>query len=67
MPLLKLPIEVRDDAWICADAFVGPGVVVGVRSIVAARAVVVKDVPDGMIVGGNPACSVKQRPPSNEH
>lgn len=67
MPLLKLPIEIGDDAWICADAFVGPGVVVGVRSIVAARAVAVKDVPDGMIVGGNPACLIMRRHPSHEH
>jgi putative colanic acid biosynthesis acetyltransferase WcaF len=55
MPLVKSMITVGSQAWICADAFIGPGVVVGDRSIVAARAVVVKDIPDGTIVGGNPA------------
>ena len=32
MPLEKPPITINDDAWICADAFVGPGVNVGASS-----------------------------------
>lgn len=55
MPLLKLPISIGADCWICADAFVGPGLDVGDHSILAARAVIVKPVPPGTIVGGNPA------------
>lgn len=62
MPLLKLPVSIGDDVWICAEAFVGPDVTIGARSIVAARAVVVKDVPEDLIVGGNPARLIKQRP-----
>ena len=61
MPLTKPPIDIGDEAWICADAFVGPGVSVGKRSVVAARAVVVKDVATGVIVGGNPAMEIGQR------
>lgn len=61
MPLVKLPIQIGSDAWICADAFVGPGVAIGKRAIVGARAVAVKDVPDDAIVGGNPARLIKQR------
>ena len=61
MPLLKLEVEVGDEAWICADAFVGPGVKVGKQAVVAARAVVVKDVGDGEIVGGNPAKGIGKR------
>lgn len=61
MPLLKLPIEIEDDAWICADAFIGPNVRVGARAIVAARGVVVKDAPADTIVGGNPARKIKAR------
>lgn len=53
--LLKLPIVVGDDAWVCADAFVGPGISIGDRSVAGARAVVVKDVPAGAVVAGNPA------------
>lgn len=61
MTLTKPPIEIGNEAWICADAFVGPGVRVGSRAVVAARAVVVKDVGDGDIVGGNPAKSIGKR------
>jgi putative colanic acid biosynthesis acetyltransferase WcaF len=55
MPVLKLPIEVGDQVWLCAEAFVGPGVRVGVGSIVGARAVVMKSVAPWTVVAGNPA------------
>ncbi len=61
MPLLKPPIVVEDQAWICADAFVGPGVTIGQGAVVAARAVVVKDIEPWSIVAGNPARRIKQR------
>lgn len=61
MPLLKPPIVIGDGVWVCTDAFIGPGVSVGARAIVAARAVVVADVPPDMIVGGNPARTIKPR------
>lgn len=61
MPLLKPPINVEDQAWVCADAYVGPGVTVGEGAVVGARAVAVKDVDDWTIVGGNPARTLKKR------
>jgi putative colanic acid biosynthesis acetyltransferase WcaF len=61
MPLTKPPIQIGNEAWICADAFVGPGVTVGPRAVVAARAVAVKDVAEGEIVGGNPAKRISTR------
>lgn len=61
MPLLKRPITVDNDAWVCADAFIGPGVKVGVGAVVGARAVVVKDVPPWTVVVGNPAREIRQR------
>jgi putative colanic acid biosynthesis acetyltransferase WcaF len=61
MPLKKQPIIVGNDAWICADAFVGPGVVVGEGAVVGARAAVFEDVPSWSIVGGNPARLIKRR------
>jgi putative colanic acid biosynthesis acetyltransferase WcaF len=60
-PLLTPPIHVGDQAWICADAFVGPGVTVGEGAVVGARAVVVKDVEPWNVVAGNPAKFIKQR------
>lgn len=59
--LLKPPIAIGDEVWVCADAFVGPGVTLGDRSIVAAAAVVVRDIPPNAIVAGNPARIVKTR------
>ena len=63
MPLLKLPVTVENEAWICADAFVGPGVKVGRGAVVGARSVVVKDVPPNSTVAGNPAKVVGTREP----
>lgn len=59
-PLLKLPIKIGNDAWICADAFIGPGASVGSWSVVGARAVVMKDVADHFIVVGNPARFIRR-------
>jgi putative colanic acid biosynthesis acetyltransferase WcaF len=61
MPLLKLPIEIGCGAWVCADAFIGPGVCVGEYAIVGARAVAVRDVPAATVVVGNPAIAVRKR------
>lgn len=61
MPLLKPPIEICDGAWICAEAFIGPGITIGNRAIVGARAVVFKDVGNDSIVVGNPAVQIKTR------
>lgn len=69
LPLIKPPVHIGDQAWICADAFVGPGVHVGEGAIVGAAAVATRDVAPWMIVAGNPAKPVKQRemsaPPSS--
>ena len=61
LPLLKPPIVIGNQAWICADAFVGPGVTVGEGAVVGARAVVVKDVEPWTVVAGNPARVIKKR------
>jgi len=61
MPLLKPPIRIEDQAWICADAFVGPGIVVGEGAVVGARAVVMEDVTAWTVVAGNPARAIKKR------
>ncbi len=60
-PLLRPPIVIGSDAWICADAFVGPGVTVGEGAIVGARAVAMKDVKPRSVVVGNPARESKKR------
>jgi putative colanic acid biosynthesis acetyltransferase WcaF len=61
MPLLRLPISVGNDAWICTDAFIGPGVVVKEGAVAGARAAVFQDVEAWSVVGGNPARELKGR------
>ncbi|OJU27105.1 MAG: acetyltransferase [Alphaproteobacteria bacterium 64-6] len=61
MPLLKPPISIERDAWICAEAFVGPGVRIGAHAIIGARCVVMKDVAPGMTMVGNPARAIGHR------
>lgn len=60
-PLITKPIFIRDHAWICSESFIGPGVDVGEGAVVAARAVVVHDVDEYSVVGGNPAIVIKNR------
>mgnify|MGYP001773623724 FL=1 len=50
-----LPITVEDNVWIGGSATILPGVTIGKNSIIAAGAVVTKDVAANTIVGGNPA------------
>jgi putative colanic acid biosynthesis acetyltransferase WcaF len=61
MPLLKPPISIGDEVWVCADAFIGPAVKIEQRAIVAAASVVVKNVSAALVVGGNPARVIKVR------
>jgi putative colanic acid biosynthesis acetyltransferase WcaF len=61
LPLMKPPIRIGDSAWVCADAFVGPGVTIAEGAVIGARSVVVKDVPAWTVVAGNPARVIKPR------
>ena len=48
-------IEIGDDVFVGAGATILPGVRIGNRCVVAAGSVVTRSVPDGSVVGGNPA------------
>ena len=61
MTLIKSPITIGNDVWIAADAFVGPGVTIGDRAILGARASTFKDIPAGVVAGGNPSRVIKPR------
>jgi putative colanic acid biosynthesis acetyltransferase WcaF len=61
MSLLRQPINIGEDCWIAADAFVGPGVTIGDRTVVGARASVFSDLPADVIAVGNPARPIKRR------
>jgi acetyltransferase-like isoleucine patch superfamily enzyme len=57
--LICKPIHIKRNAWIGAAATILPGVTIGENSVVAAGAVVSKDVPANTIVGGVPAKFLK--------
>ena len=50
----------RSNVWIGGSATILPGVTIGKNAIVAAGAVVTKDVPANTIVGGNPAKVIRK-------
>ena len=54
-------VTVKKNAWIGMNVTICPGVTIGEYAVVAAGAVVTKDVPDYAIVGGNPAKILKYR------
>ena len=60
-PLTGAPITIGSGAWVAAEAFVGPGVTIGPSAVILARGVVVRDVPPGAIMGGNPARHLRDR------
>lgn len=53
--LVTKPVEIGDSAWIAARAIVLPGRKVGEGAVVAAGAVVARDVEPDNVVAGNPA------------
>lgn len=55
-------VIIGDYVWIGYRAIVLPGVTIGEGAVIAAGAVVTKDVPDYAIVGGNPARQIGERP-----
>ena len=61
LPLIISKIIIKDDCWICADVFVGPGVTLGTASVVGARSVIFKDTIQRGIYVGNPAKLIKKR------
>ncbi|MES2064607.1 MAG: DapH/DapD/GlmU-related protein [Bacteroidota bacterium] len=63
MATISHPIRIKKGAWIGANATILPGVTIGEYAVVAAGAVVSKDVPDHTIVGGVPAKIIKSIEP----
>lgn len=54
------PVTIGDNVWIGGRAVINPGVKIGNNVVIASGAVVTKDVPDNVVVGGNPAKVIKQ-------
>lgn len=54
------PVRIGNDVWIGANCVILPGVNIGSNVIIAAGAVVTKDIPDNCVVGGVPAKFMKE-------
>jgi len=58
-PHRTAPVRIGDGSWLGSRSIVLPGVTIGRRVLVAAGAVVARDVPDDVLVAGNPARVVR--------
>jgi len=58
--ILVSPIVVEDDCWIAANSVITAGVTIGKHSVIAAGAVVTKNIPPNSVAAGNPAKVIKQ-------
>jgi maltose O-acetyltransferase len=54
------PVSIGDNVWIGGKAIINPGVKIGNNVVIASGAVVTKNVPDNVVVGGNPAKVIKE-------
>jgi maltose O-acetyltransferase len=54
------PVKIGNNVWIGGRSVINPGVTIGDNAVVASGAVVTKDVPDNVVVGGNPARIIKR-------
>ena len=59
-PELGKPITVGEDCWFGGNCIVLPGVTIGNGVTIGAGSVVTKDVPDYVVVAGNPAKIIKK-------
>lgn len=54
------PVTIGNNVWIGGHSTINPGVTIGNNVVVASGSVVTKDVPDNVVVGGNPAKIIKE-------
>lgn len=54
------PVNIGNHVWLCSGCSIMPGVTIGEGAVIAANAVVTKDVPAKSLVGGNPAKVIRE-------
>ncbi len=53
------PVKIGNNVWVGGGAIINPGISIGDNAVIASGAVVTKDVPNNVVVGGNPAKVIK--------
>ncbi|HCQ90840.1 MAG TPA: acetyltransferase, partial [Clostridium sp.] len=53
------PVTIGDNVWIGGNSTINPGVTIGDNVVIASGSVIVKDIPNNVVVGGNPAKIIK--------
>ena len=61
MRLISSSVTISDQAWVCAGAFIAPGVTIGEGAVAGAMSVVTKNVESWTVVAGNPARVIRKR------
>ena len=61
MPLIFLPITIKEYSWITSHCFIHPGVTIGEGAVIGACSVVTKDVEEWTVNIGNPCIKIKKR------
>lgn len=59
--LIARPISIGDNAWVAAEAFVGPGVSIGTGAVLGARSVCFRSIDPWKVHAGNPAKFIRAR------
>ncbi|KXX72553.1 transferase [Flammeovirga sp. SJP92] len=59
--LILKPIKIKDQVWIAANSFIGPGITIGTGAVVGATSSVFSNIEEWSVVRGNPAQFVKKR------
>lgn len=47
-------VHIGENAWICANVVIVPGVTIGKNAVIGAGSVVTRDIPDNVVAAGNP-------------
>jgi len=54
------PVEIEDNAWICANVVICPGVKIGKNAVIGAGSVVTRDIPANCVAAGNPCKVIRE-------
>lgn len=64
--LIAKPVKIGNNVWIGMNSTILKGVTIGDNSIIGAGAVIISDVPDNVVMAGNPAKIIKTLCPSDD-